>query len=134
MYVKPRAESQDSKKNLKWFKNEYYESVAWPCHYGLVNFYDPVYPAEEFWFAPETCSPAYSRTFDQTCLSSSAQYQCTLLKFQFAFRFHTVNCQHGFFIVDSVLAYRVLFPRSHLVNIVMIILFHIEPCFLAYLG
>ena len=40
-------------------------NVAWPCHYGLVNFYDPVYPAEEYWFAPEASSPAYSRTFDQ---------------------------------------------------------------------
>ena len=40
-------------------------SVAWPCHYGLVKFYDPVYPAEEVWFSPETGSPAYSRTFDQ---------------------------------------------------------------------
>ena len=38
------------------------------------------------------------------------------------------------FIVDSVFAYRVLFPRSHLVNIVMIILFHIEPCFSRLFG
>ena len=82
--------------------------------------------------APETCSPAYSRTFDQKPVLA--------LVHNTSVHFWYFSSQLDFipstwiFIVDCVFDYCVLFPRSHLVNIVMIILFHTWAMFSRLFG